>query len=170
MVMAGGVPVYVPLRPSTAHGGGAGGGGARFARDEFTVHANDLRLAMSARTKLVILNNPHNPTGKMFSRAELLEIAAVVREHPRALVLSDEVYEHVVYGGELAHERIASLPGMWERTLTVSSIGKTFSCTGWKIGAGPPPRALLAVHGACCRLVCGPLAPRVPGDERESVD
>ena len=85
----------------------------------------------------MLLNSPHNPTGKVFSRAELELVAAVCREHD-LIAITDEVYEHLVFDGE--HVPLATLPGMAERTLTISSLGKTFSVTGWKIGwaSGPP--------------------------------
>jgi N-succinyldiaminopimelate aminotransferase len=97
-----------------------------------------LRRAVTARTRLVLLNSPHNPTGKVFSRAELGAIAAVCRDFD-LLALTDEVYEHLVFDGE--HVPLCTLPGMGERTISVSSAGKTFSFTGWKIGwvSGPAP-------------------------------
>jgi N-succinyldiaminopimelate aminotransferase len=91
----------------------------------------DLRAAITPRTKLILLNTPHNPTGKVFGRDELDEIARLACEHD-LLVVTDEVYEHLVYEGE--HIPVATLPGMRERTVTISSGGKTFSFTGWKVG------------------------------------
>lgn len=95
-----------------------------------------LDAAVGPRTRLILLNTPHNPTGKVFGRGELEHIARLAVEHD-LLVVTDEVYEHLVFEGE--HVPIATLPGMAERTLTISSAGKTFSLTGWKIGwiAGP---------------------------------
>ncbi len=90
-----------------------------------------LRAAISPRTKLILLNSPHNPTGKVFTRSELELVAAIAVEHD-LLVVTDEVYEHLVFEG--VHVPIASLPGMRERTVTISSGGKTFSFTGWKVG------------------------------------
>lgn len=90
-----------------------------------------LEAAVSARTRLIVLNSPHNPTGKVFSREELEHLASVAVEHD-LIVVTDEVYEHLVFDGE--HVPIATLPGMRERTVTISSAGKTFSVTGWKIG------------------------------------
>ena len=90
-----------------------------------------LRAAITRKTRLVLLNSPHNPTGKVFDRAELEVIAEVCLEHD-LLAITDEVYEHLVFDGE--HIPLASLPGMRERTVTISSAGKTFSFTGWKIG------------------------------------
>jgi N-succinyldiaminopimelate aminotransferase len=99
----------------------------------------ELRAAVSPRTKLILLNTPHNPTGKVFDAAELAEIAELAVEHD-LIVVADEVYEHLVFPGA-RHVPIATIPGMAERTLTISSGGKTFSTTGWKIGwlCGPPP-------------------------------
>jgi N-succinyldiaminopimelate aminotransferase len=100
-----------------------------------------LRAAVTPRTRLLLLNSPHNPTGKVFSRAELELVASVCRERDLVAV-TDEVYEHLVFDGE--HVPLATLPGMAERTLTISSLGKTFSVTGWKIGWASGPPALIA--------------------------
>jgi N-succinyldiaminopimelate aminotransferase len=99
----------------------------------------ELRAAVSKRTKLLLLNSPHNPTGKVFTLDELALVAEVAREHD-LIVVTDEVYEHLVFDGN-EHVPICTLPGMAERTLTVSSGGKTFHTTGWKIGwmSGPAP-------------------------------
>lgn len=91
-----------------------------------------VRGAITERTKLILLNTPHNPTGKVFDRDELELIAAVAIEHD-LIVVTDEVYEHLVFEGS-QHVPLATLPGMFERTLTISSGGKTFHTTGWKIG------------------------------------
>jgi N-succinyldiaminopimelate aminotransferase len=112
--MAGGVRVPVTLRPP-----------------DFRPDLDELRAAITPRTRLILLNSPHNPTGAVFSRDELTEIAALAREHD-LLVVSDEVYEHMVFDGE--HVPVASLPGMAGRTVTISSAAKTFSFTGWKVG------------------------------------
>jgi N-succinyldiaminopimelate aminotransferase len=98
---------------------------------DFRPDLDALRAAVTARTRLILLNSPHNPTGSVFSRAELTAIAELACERD-LLVVSDEVYEHLVFDGE--HVPIASLPGMRERTVTISSGAKTFSFTGWKIG------------------------------------
>ena len=99
---------------------------------EFTVDETSLRAAFSSRTRMVLLNTPHNPTGKVFSRAELDLICALAREFD-AWVVTDEVYEHLAFAGS-EHIPVATLPGMAQRTLTISSAGKTFSTTGWKVG------------------------------------
>jgi N-succinyldiaminopimelate aminotransferase len=98
---------------------------------DYSFTAEALRAAITPRTRAVLLNSPHNPTGKVFTRAELESIAAVCIEHD-LVVVTDEVYEHLVYDG--AHVPIATLPGMADRTVTISSAGKTFSMTGWKTG------------------------------------
>ena len=96
---------------------------------------------MNPRTRLVLLNSPHNPTGKVFDDDELAAIAELCVEHD-LLAVTDEVYEHLVFDGE--HRSLSTLPGMAERTLSISSAGKTFSCTGWKIGWATGPAALVA--------------------------
>lgn len=107
-----------------------------------------LRRVVNERTRAILLNTPHNPTGKIFSRAELELIAEVAIEH-NLLVITDEVYDRIVFDGA-EHIPIATLPDMWERTLTINSVGKTYSLTGWKVGyaVGPEPLtdALRAVH------------------------
>ncbi len=114
---------------------------------DFRLPIDELRAAVSPRTTAILLNSPHNPTGTVLRREELEAIAAVAQERD-LVVISDEVYEHLTFDG-LVHIPIASLPGMAERTLTISSGGKSFSFTGWKIGwaTGPAPLvdALLGV-------------------------
>src|SRR6201992_683702 len=111
---------------------------------DFRLDPDALRAAIGPRTRVLIVNSPHNPTGRVLSRTELEAVAAVCIEHDLVCV-SDEVYEHLVYDGE--HVPPASLPGMAERTLTISSVGKSFSVTGWKIGWGSGPD----VRGAAAR-------------------
>lgn len=118
VTMAGGVCRYVPVTP-TKDGGWA-------------LDFDDLRKAITDKTRLLVLNNPQNPTGKCYTREELQQIADLCIEHD-LLVLADEVYDHLVYEGA-THIPIATLDGMWDRTITLSSVGKTFSVTGWKIG------------------------------------
>ncbi|HEY7439143.1 MAG TPA: pyridoxal phosphate-dependent aminotransferase [Acidimicrobiia bacterium] len=92
----------------------------------------ELRAAITSRTRVLLLNSPHNPTGKVFTRSELEEIAALCIEHD-LVAITDEVYEHLVFD-QLDHVPLATLPGMRDRTITISSAGKTFSFTGWKVG------------------------------------
>ncbi len=131
ILMAGGIPRTITLQPPDWH----------FDRQA-------LADVFSARTRLALINTPHNPTGKMFSREELAFIASLCREHD-VLVVTDEVYEQIRFDA-VEHVPIATLPGMWERTLTINSTGKTFSMTGWKVGyaVGPPDltRAVRATH------------------------
>jgi N-succinyldiaminopimelate aminotransferase len=114
IAMAGGVRVPVTLRPP-----------------HFRPDLDALARAITPRTRLILLNSPHNPTGSVFTRGELAAIARLAVERD-LLVVTDEVYEHLVYDGE--HVPIAQFPGMRERTVSVSSAGKTFAFTGWKIG------------------------------------
>jgi N-succinyldiaminopimelate aminotransferase len=127
VAMAGGVARPVPLRPP---GDGEG---------PWTFDPAELRAAVTPRTRLLLLNTPHNPTGKVFTTDELAFLGAVAIEND-LLVLADEVYEHLVFSGA-RHVSIATLPGMRERTMVVGSGGKTFNTTGWKIGwiCGPAP-------------------------------
>ena len=108
---------------------------------DFALDGEALRAAIGPRARVLLLNSPHNPTGRVLSRDELSMIAEACVEHDLVCV-SDEVYEHLVYDGE--HVPAASLPGMAERTLTVSSVGKSFSFTGWKIGWCSGPAELVA--------------------------
>ena len=98
---------------------------------DWSFESEALEHAITDRTRLILLNTPHNPTGKVFSLAELQQIADVARRHD-LIVVTDEVYEHLTY--ESPHLSLASLPGMAERTITISSAAKTFSVTGWKVG------------------------------------
>jgi N-succinyldiaminopimelate aminotransferase len=125
IALAGATTVPVLLRPE--------------ADGRYRYDPAELRAAVGPATRLLLLNTPHNPTGKVFTAEELAEVAAVAAEHD-LWVLTDEVYEHLVFPGA-THVPLATLPGMAERTLTISSGGKTFSTTGWKIGwlTGPEP-------------------------------
>lgn len=129
ITMAGATSVRVPLRLDEDS-------------RRWRLDVKELEAALTPRSRILLLNTPHNPTGKVFSREELEAIAAVVKAHPRLVVLCDEVYEHLTYDGT-EHVRLASLPGMWERCVTVSSSGKTFSVTGWKVGWCVGPHALV---------------------------
>jgi len=130
---------------------------------DFAVDEASLRAAFSGRTRLVLLNTPHNPTGKVFSREELELVCSLAREHD-AWVVTDEVYEHLVFDGA-QHISVATLPGMAERTLTISSAGKTFSATGWKVGwVTGPAEAVAAVRAVKQFLTfvgSGPFQPAV---------
>jgi len=107
---------------------------------------DELRAAVTPRTTAILLNSPHNPTGTVLRREELESVAALAVEHD-LVVISDEVYEHLTFG--VPHVPISTLPGMRERTLTISSGGKSFSVTGWKVGWATGPADLVAaVMGA----------------------
>jgi N-succinyldiaminopimelate aminotransferase len=127
VAMAGGIARPVPLRPP-AEGQG-----------RWTFDAEELRAVVTPRTKLLLLNTPHNPTGKVFTREELATLAALAVSND-LLVLTDEVYQHLLFDSA-RHICMAAVPGMRDRTLVVGSAGKTFNVTGWKIGwiCGPAP-------------------------------
>ncbi len=121
IIMANAVPVYVPLHPPA-----------------WTFDTDELRSAFTRKTRALILNTPQNPTGRVFTHQELMLIAELCIEHD-VTVIADEVYEHLLFA-PAEHIPIATLPGMFKRTVTVSSAGKLFSATGWKVGwvYGPP--------------------------------
>ncbi|MEU0552864.1 pyridoxal phosphate-dependent aminotransferase [Dactylosporangium sp. NPDC006015] len=150
IALAGAVRRPVTLR---AHDGG------------YAFDPAELRAAFGPRTRLVLLNSPHNPTGKVFTPDELAQIAALCEEFD-AVAVTDEVYEHLVFtDADAPHVPIASLPGMRARTLQISSAGKTFSCTGWKIGWICGPRdlvsAALRVKQFLTFVNAGPLQPAI---------
>ena len=133
--LTGGVPVHIATR----------------AEDQFRLTADQLRAAITPRTKLLIFPYPNNPTGAVMSAAEMEEIAAVLRE-TNVLVLSDEIYSELTYGLD-RHVSIASLPGMAERTIVVNGFSKTYAMTGWRLGyaAGPAPliKVMTKIHQSC---------------------
>ena len=133
--LTGGVPVHIATR----------------AEDQFRLTADQLRAAITPRTKLLIFPYPNNPTGAVMSAAEMEEIAAVLRE-PNVLVLSDEIYSELTYGLD-RHVSIASLPGMAERTIVVNGFSKSYAMTGWRLGyaAGPAPlvKVMTKIHQSC---------------------
>ncbi len=132
---------------------------ATLSPPDFRIDPNRLASLFSERTKLLVVNSPHNPTGRVFSREELGVVAELCIRHDVA-VLSDEVYEHITFT-DVGHVPLASLPGMRERTLTLSSAGKTFSFTGWKIGWSTGPaelvQAQLAAHQFLTFCAASPL-------------
>ena len=104
----------------------------RLSPPDWTFDEEEVRAAFGPRTRALIVNTPHNPTGKVFSRAELLFLAELCAEHD-VLAITDEIYEYILYDGA-EHVSIATLPGMRERTVTISGLSKTWSATGWRIG------------------------------------
>ena len=130
---------------------------------DYRLDAAALRAAVTPRTTTVLLNSPHNPTGAVLTSAELEAVAEVAREHD-LLVVTDEVYEHLLFDGR-EHIPICTLPGMWERTVSISSAGKTFSFTGWKVGWATGPAELVSTLMAAKQWLtftnAGPLQPAV---------
>jgi aspartate/methionine/tyrosine aminotransferase len=122
LALAGGVARYITLQAP-----------------DFLLEEEALRRVFSPKTKAIVLNTPHNPAGRVFTPEELQVVADLCQEFD-AIVIADEVYEEMTYG--VPHHRIASLPGMWERTLTLSSLGKSYSLTGWKVGWAVGPAHL----------------------------
>jgi aspartate aminotransferase len=109
--------------------------------ENYKVPARRIAEAITPRTKLIVLNSPSNPSGAVWSMAELMELAEVVKAHPQLMVLSDEIYEYIMFGGEMVS--FGALPGMGERTITVNGFSKGFAMTGWRLGyaAAPAPIA-----------------------------
>lgn len=135
IAMAGGTRVPLTLRPHAGEGASS-----------FRLDLDELRAAVTDRTRLLLLNTPHNPTGTVLNRTELAAIAELAVERD-LLVVTDEVYEHLVFDGE--HVPLAAFPGMRERTVTIGSAGKTFSFTGWKVGwVTAAPALVTAVRSA----------------------
>jgi len=139
IAFAGGIPVWVPIRPPDYH-----------------FDPEELRQAFRGGAKAIIFNSPHNPSGRVFTRAELQVIADLCLEFD-TVAITDEIYEHLVYDGH-EHIPISTLPGMWERTISISGMGKTFAVTGWRLGYAIAPEeltvALRKVHDFT--TVCAP--------------
>jgi N-succinyldiaminopimelate aminotransferase len=129
----------------------------------YRLDVDALRSAITSRTRMILVNTPHNPTGAVLDRTELQAIADLAIEHD-LIVVSDEVYEHLVYD-DAEHVSIASLPGMRERTLVISSGGKTFNTTGWKVGWVCGPAGLVAAARAAKQFLTyvssGPFQPAI---------
>ena len=118
-ILAGAAPVFVPLE-----------------RPNWTLDGDRLKKAFGKRTKAIVLNTPHNPTGRVLTREEMTLIAELCQKHD-VWAITDEPYEHIRYAGD--HHVMATFPGMRERTITISSLSKTFSCTGWRLGYAIAP-------------------------------
>jgi methionine aminotransferase len=124
--LSGGKPVFVTLRPP-----------------DFHIDWDDVRRAVSERTRVVVLNTPHNPTGMIWSRDDFAQLERVL-QHTDAVVVADEVYEHIVFDGA-RHESVARHPALADRAVVISSFGKTYTTTGWKVGYCAAPPALTAL-------------------------
>lgn len=144
-VLCNATPRYVSLRPP-----------------DWSFDPNELEAAFNARTKAVIVNTPHNPTGKVFSLKELQQIAALCQAHD-ALAITDEIYEHILYD-DAKHVSLASLPGMRSRTITISGISKTYALTGWRVGwCIAQPQITAAIRKVHDFLTVGAAAPLQEG-------
>ena len=140
-ILSGAVPRFVPLQPP-----------------DWSFDAAALERAFGPRTRAIVLNTPNNPTGKVFTRAELQQIAALCQKWD-ALVFTDEIYEHMLYDGA-EHVAMATLPGMAERTVTINGLSKTYSVTGWRVGwAVAPPALTSAIRKVHDFLTVGAPAP-----------
>jgi aminotransferase len=145
-ILSGAKPRFVKLRPPSAPGG------------EWTFDERELRAAFHSHTKAIILNTPNNPTGKVFSRAELEMIRDLCVEF-NVLALTDEIYEHIIYDGA-EHISIAQLEGMRERTVTINGLSKSYSVTGWRVGwTVAPPKITNAIRKVHDFLTVGAPAP-----------
>ena len=139
-ILADAKPVFVPLE-----------------RPDWRLDPDKLRAAFTPRTKAIIVNTPHNPTGRVFTREEITLIADLCKEH-NVWAFTDEIYEHIRYAG--GHHPIATWPGMRERTVTISGLSKTFSCTGWRLGyAIAPAKQSVAIRKVHDFLTVGAPAP-----------
>jgi len=141
--LAGGTPVFISLKPTKTDG--------IVSSADWKLDPEELKSVFTPKTKAIIFNNPNNPLGKVFTRAEIQSICDLCIDH-NVLCISDDVYEHMLYdGNEMV--RVATIPGMWERTITIGSAGKTFSVTGWKLGWAFGPQQLIrncqVVHQNC---------------------
>jgi aspartate/methionine/tyrosine aminotransferase len=145
-ILSGATPRFVRLRPPTSAGG------------TWTFDPDELRAAFSNRTRAIVINTPNNPTGKVFTRAELEQIAALARQWD-VIVVTDEIYDHIVFD-DAVHVPMASLDGMADRSVTINSVSKTFSVTGWRVGwAVAPPDIAGAVRKVHDFLTVGAAAP-----------
>ncbi|KAF0979994.1 hypothetical protein FDP41_001147 [Naegleria fowleri] len=135
--LSGAKPVYIPLRPPEKYIDE----NVRSAQ-EWKLDIHELRSKITKKTKAIILNTPHNPTGKVFDVKELEQISQIVLSHKNLFVISDEVYEFLTFNRQFCN-RISNIDGMFDRTLSISSVGKTFSVTGWKIGWILGPKSLI---------------------------
>ncbi|HYM91608.1 MAG TPA: aminotransferase class I/II-fold pyridoxal phosphate-dependent enzyme [bacterium] len=140
-------PFYENYGPDTKLSGAV----PRFVRlrlePDFPFDPDEIRAQISPRTKAIIVNSPHNPTGKVFSQTELDQVADLCHRH-NLLAITDEVYEHILYDGH-THRTLASLPGMAERTVIVNSLSKSYSVTGWRVGWTIAPPTITTRSARC---------------------
>ncbi|KAK9765887.1 arylformamidase [Basidiobolus ranarum] len=155
ITMAGAIPVFVPLKPRE----GVDPTTSNISSKDWVLDIEELKSKITSRTKIIVLNTPHNPIGKVFSRGELEALGKVAEEH-NLLIVSDEVYDRLVFDDQ-EHIPIATIPGLWERTLTVASAGKAFGVTGWRVGWVIGPEKLvspaLATHTRIVFCVSSPM-------------
>jgi len=141
--LAGGIPKFISLKPTKSEG--------EISSGDWKLDPEELKQVFNSNTKAIIFNNPNNPLGKVFNASEIKEICDLCQQHD-VLMISDDVYEHMVYDDHKMI-RVAELPGMWDRTITIGSAGKTFSVTGWKLGWAYGPEHLVkncqVVHQNC---------------------
>ncbi len=135
-----GIAPFYDSYPAACHAGGATLKTVALQPPHWKIDADAIERLVTKKTKMILINTPHNPTGRVLTRAEMEAIADVARKHD-LIVMSDEVYEEIIFK-PATHIPMASLPGMWDRTITISSTSKTFSFTGWKIGYACAPAAL----------------------------
>lgn len=114
------------------------------AKDEFRVTPDALEDAITANTRWLLLNLPSNPAGAVYTETELREIGAILEKHERILILSDEIYEHILFDGRKFHSFAAACPSLWERTLTVNGVSKAYAMTGWRVGYAGGPQPLIS--------------------------
>lgn len=152
VTFCGGKPVYVPLRPPSTSAI------QKVSSKEWTLDINELKAALTPKTKIIIINTPHNPVGKVFTAEELREIGKVAEDH-NLLIIADEVYDCLTF--KEPHTRIASLSqSLWNRTITVGSAGKSFAATGWRIGWCIGPAELMTpVVAAMTRMTFCSVSP-----------
>jgi len=160
--LAGGTPVFISLKPTKEEG--------VISSRDWKLDPDELKKVFTPRTKAIIFNNPNNPLGKVFSLDEITEICDLCCQND-VLMISDDVYEHMVFDDNKMI-RVASLPGMWNRTITIGSAGKTFSVTGWKLGWAYGPEHLIrncgVVHQNCVYACPTPIQEAVAmGFEKE---
>jgi aspartate aminotransferase len=130
-------PYWVSYEASVRFAGGTPVVLSSTVQENYKVPASRIKAALTPRSKLLIINSPCNPTGALWSRAELEEIAALVRSHPQLLVLADEIYEYILFEGEMVS--FGALPGMIDRTITLNGFSKGFAMTGWRLGYAAAP-------------------------------